>query len=196
MPKRSARGVPSYRRHKPSGQARVTLDGRTIYLGRYGSRRSRAEYDRLIGEWLAAGRSLPLADPGCRPIPATCRSRSYGGRTGRPLLAIGQALLPRRHWPADSFAGPGAASLARSQTAADAPAERRRRNRLRCRLRWSLELMRRARAFPAGLCLAEMIAFLPKESRFMPCEMQRSRGSEAETSGQRCCRPFEEPRIG
>jgi hypothetical protein len=28
--------TPSYRHHKPSGQAVVTLEGRDIYLGRYG----------------------------------------------------------------------------------------------------------------------------------------------------------------
>jgi integrase len=51
--------TPSYRLHKPSGQAVVTLDGRDLYLGRHGSAESRAEYDRLISEWLANGRRLP-----------------------------------------------------------------------------------------------------------------------------------------
>jgi integrase len=55
MAARSSR-VPSYRRHKPSGQAVVTLGGKDRYLGRHGSAESRAEYDRLIGEWLAKGR--------------------------------------------------------------------------------------------------------------------------------------------
>ena len=54
--------VPSYRRHKPSGQAVVTLNGRDIYLGPWNTKASRAEYDRLIGEWLAAGRCLPKPD--------------------------------------------------------------------------------------------------------------------------------------
>ena len=54
--------VPSYRRHKPSGQAIVTLDGRDFYLGAWRSKRSKTEYDRLIGEWLAGGRQLPRAD--------------------------------------------------------------------------------------------------------------------------------------
>jgi integrase len=54
----SASRLPSYRRHKPSGQAVVTLNGRDFYLGRYGTRQSRGEYDRLIGEWLAAERCL------------------------------------------------------------------------------------------------------------------------------------------
>jgi hypothetical protein len=51
--------VPSYRRHKPTGQAVVTLGGRDVYLGKWNSKASRAEYDRLIGEWLANGRRLP-----------------------------------------------------------------------------------------------------------------------------------------
>jgi len=54
--------VPSYRRHKPSGQAVVTINGRDIYLGRWNTKASRAEYDRLISEWLAGGRSLPPDD--------------------------------------------------------------------------------------------------------------------------------------
>lgn len=51
--------VPSYRRHKPSGQAVVTLNGKDVYLGKWNTKASRAEYDRLIREWLAAGRHLP-----------------------------------------------------------------------------------------------------------------------------------------
>jgi hypothetical protein len=33
--------VPSYRRHKPSKQAVVTLYGKDFYLGRYGTKESR-----------------------------------------------------------------------------------------------------------------------------------------------------------
>lgn len=51
--------VPSYRGHKPSGQAVVTRNGRDFYLGKWNTRASRDEYDRLIGEWLAGGRCLP-----------------------------------------------------------------------------------------------------------------------------------------
>lgn len=50
---------PSYRKHRPSGQAVVTLDGRDFYLGPWQSKASRQEYDRLTGEWLANGRRLP-----------------------------------------------------------------------------------------------------------------------------------------
>jgi integrase len=56
--------VPSYRRHKQSGQAIVTLtDGlggrRDILLGKYRSKESRVEYARVIAEWETAGRVLP-----------------------------------------------------------------------------------------------------------------------------------------
>lgn len=54
--------TPSYRHHKPSGQAVVTLNGRDVYLGAYDSRESRAEYDRVVAEWLANGRHLPGED--------------------------------------------------------------------------------------------------------------------------------------
>jgi integrase len=52
----AAQRTPSYRLHKPSGQAVVTLGGRDVYLGRHGSPESRAEYDRLTAEWLLQGR--------------------------------------------------------------------------------------------------------------------------------------------
>jgi hypothetical protein len=55
--------IPSYRRHKQSGQAVVTLsDGlgkrRDVLLGPWLSKARRQEYARVIGEWEAAGRQL------------------------------------------------------------------------------------------------------------------------------------------
>lgn len=47
MPRR----IPTYRLHKPTQQAVVTLDGKDHYLGRHGSPESRGKYDRLIAEW-------------------------------------------------------------------------------------------------------------------------------------------------
>ena len=51
--------TPSYRLHKPSGQAVVTLNGRDTYLGRHDTPESRMEYDRVIAEWLSNGRLPP-----------------------------------------------------------------------------------------------------------------------------------------
>lgn len=51
-----AQRTPSYRLHKPSGQAVATIAGRDVYLGKHGTPESRAEYDRRIAEWLLGGR--------------------------------------------------------------------------------------------------------------------------------------------
>ncbi len=61
------RGVPSYRKHKQSGQAVVTLTDpsgarRDVLLGKHGTAASRQEYARVIAEWEAAGRRLPAQD--------------------------------------------------------------------------------------------------------------------------------------
>ncbi|HEX3724723.1 MAG TPA: site-specific integrase, partial [Pirellulales bacterium] len=57
MPKLKHR-VPSYRRHKGSNQAVVSLSGRDIYLGKHNSPDSRREYNRLIAEWAANNGTL------------------------------------------------------------------------------------------------------------------------------------------
>src|SRR5262245_40581258 len=51
--------VPQLREHKPSGQARVRIDGREIYLGKFGSAEAKEKYDKLVAEWLANQRRLP-----------------------------------------------------------------------------------------------------------------------------------------
>ena len=56
---RLSKSLPKYRKHKASGQAVVNLSGKDHYLGPHGNKASKLEYDRLIGEWLANGRSLP-----------------------------------------------------------------------------------------------------------------------------------------
>ena len=44
---------PSYLLHQRSGQARVRIDGKDHYLGKYGTPESRDRYDELIAEWFA-----------------------------------------------------------------------------------------------------------------------------------------------
>ncbi len=51
--------VPSYWRHKPSGQAVVTICGQDIYLGKWNTKASRNSYNQLVGEWLASDGQLP-----------------------------------------------------------------------------------------------------------------------------------------
>ena len=55
--------LPKYRKHSRTHSkqalAFVELSGKRHYLGKYGSKASRTEYDRLVAEWLASGRQLP-----------------------------------------------------------------------------------------------------------------------------------------
>lgn len=75
--------IPSYRLHKPSGQAVVTLSGRDFYLGTHGSMASRQEYERLIAEWLANGRRLP--------------------EEGRPSITVDEMLAQFVRWAAEYY---------------------------------------------------------------------------------------------
>ena len=54
---RLIQAVPKYRKHRASGQAIVTINGRDHYLGPHNSKLSKLEYDRLVTEWLSSGRS-------------------------------------------------------------------------------------------------------------------------------------------
>lgn len=60
--------LPSYRLHKPKGLAVVRLNGRDIYLGKYGTDESKTAYERVIAEWLSNGRQLPASRP--LPVPS------------------------------------------------------------------------------------------------------------------------------
>ena len=72
--------TPKYRKHRASGQAIVTLYGRDFYLGPHGTKASRIEYDRLIGEWLAAGRpsQMPSVQSDITIVELTAAYRRYG----------------------------------------------------------------------------------------------------------------------
>ena len=103
MPKLAANKVPSYRHHKQSGQAIVTLSGRDHVLGPYGSKASRLEYDRLIAEWVASGRQLHTPAGGALTVAmlidrfrqhAETYYRNPDGSPSREQINFRQALRP------------------------------------------------------------------------------------------------------
>ena len=51
------RRSPKLTHHKPSGQARVRIDGRDLYLGRFGTPEAEAAYHAVIAEWRATGKA-------------------------------------------------------------------------------------------------------------------------------------------
>jgi integrase len=70
------------------------MNGRDHYLGRYGTVASKAEYDRLISEWLASGRQLTNA--GSMTVVELCRAywtavgtRLSGGRADNLKAVLG-----------------------------------------------------------------------------------------------------------
>jgi integrase len=103
MSERSPSRNPSYRLHKPSQQAVVTINGRDHYLGRFGSAESRQDYDRLIAEWLANNRqmvwdrsALTMAEIMAKYL---AFAEGYYVKDGRPTSeqdGIAQALRPVR----------------------------------------------------------------------------------------------------
>lgn len=101
MPRRFQ--IPSYRLHRPSGRAVVTLNGVDHYLGAHGSPESRSEYERLITEWLARhqtpesqqGTELSLAEVMLAYLgSAGTYYRDAEGTTTRELANIKTALRP------------------------------------------------------------------------------------------------------
>lgn len=92
--------LPKYRRHKASGRAVVTINGRDVYLGVYGSEESKTLYDQKIAEWLASGRGdLMPANP---RITVAELANSYlkfaatwyvkNGKTTNQLVRVTQSL--------------------------------------------------------------------------------------------------------
>jgi len=107
MPRRRTH-VPAYCLHKPSGQARVIIDGRHIYLGAYGSPESREKYARLIAELASPGNgadNVQVAPTAAATsvnemILAYWRfAKTYYVKDGQPtkeLACMREALLPLR----------------------------------------------------------------------------------------------------
>jgi integrase len=106
---RLTKKLPAYRLHKPSGRAVVTLGGKQHYLGAWNSPESKAEYRRLIAEWLASGRGRPKAAEAPPPAAPTVAEvvlaywrhaeahyRTPDGGPSRELDNVRDALRPLR----------------------------------------------------------------------------------------------------
>ncbi len=106
------RKVPSYRLHKPTGQAVVRIDGRDHYLGRHGTEASHEAYRRTIAEWLTHATTQPAPRPGQPDAPDLSvnelilafwdrfAGRHYRRPDGTPTGELGNyrdSLRPLRH---------------------------------------------------------------------------------------------------
>ena len=86
-----------YRKHRATGQAIVTLSGKDFYLGPFGTAVSKREYDRLVGEWMQAGRCLPAVNEDSEPtiteicIDYTRKADLYYRKNGKHTNEYGNA---------------------------------------------------------------------------------------------------------
>ncbi len=101
MPRRR-NSVPRYCKHKASGQAIATLNGRDHYLGPHGTQAPKREQDRVISEWTAAGRTPPQC--AIKVIELVARygtwAKGYCRRNGKPtetLPGVKPARVVRPH---------------------------------------------------------------------------------------------------
>ena len=96
--------IPSYLPHKPSGQARVRISGRDVYLGPFGSPESKEAYARLIAEHFANGESETIILPDGEILTVAAlvvkyddHAQGYYVKNGRPTderYAIKAAVAP------------------------------------------------------------------------------------------------------
>jgi integrase len=156
------RKIPSYRLHKPTGQAVVTISGRDFYLGKLDSPESREKYHRLIAEWMTTERTRvegsdanPLPNPTVAEIilafwrHAQQHYRAPDGTPSEELGNIKAALRPLRALyeaiPAKDF-GPLALRAVRDRMVAEGlmrTTVNNRVNRIRRAFKWaaSVELI-------------------------------------------------------
>jgi len=88
------KSVPSYRLHKPSGQARTIIDGRHIYLGKFRSPESRRKYACLLAEM------TELNARECQP--------AYPAST--PLLLVSEVLVKYLEYAENYYLGGNSSS--------------------------------------------------------------------------------------
>ena len=116
MPRQIPR-VPQVSHHKASGQAVVRLGGHDFYLGPWDTPEAKAEYDRIVAEWLVGGRR-PQGSDGVDEVTvveiiagfwehAKTYYRQPDGTPSSELKNLRDALRPLRrlygHTPAAQF---------------------------------------------------------------------------------------------
>jgi integrase len=158
MPRKRGK-VPSYCRHKASGQAVVRIDGVDHYLGPYGSPSSHDQYERLLAEWLVLqkegihppGRSSHALFPAITLSQVIYQYRAFArtyytkdGKPSKEYVSMKEALRPVRRLygrlPARDF-GPLALKAVRQQMISQGLSRgviNRRINRVRRFFKWAV----------------------------------------------------------
>ena len=128
--------VASYRHYKPNGRARVTINGRDIWLGKWNTPESRSAYARVIADLEANGSAMPR--PMAAPSSVAALVAAYldnveknglymkNGKTTSERLCLGVAFHPLVRLfgtiPAEDF-GPRSLITVRNELCKPRPAE-------------------------------------------------------------------------
>ena len=83
------RRTPKLTHHKPSGQARVRLAGRDLYLGKFGTPEAEAAYHAAVAEWQATGRA---------PAKATAAAVRSGRSPAEAGPTVNEVILAFWKW--------------------------------------------------------------------------------------------------
>jgi len=81
MGRRHSGELPAMRQDRRTGHARVRINGKTIWLGRWGTEEARFKYDSLIAAYIASGRKTPeaaLPPPAAVPPPPPAADITIG----------------------------------------------------------------------------------------------------------------------
>jgi len=99
MPARKAL-VPKYCLHKPSRRAYVRIRGKVVYVGRYGTDESKAEYGRLIAELAVTPVPLPVATSDLTVVELIAAyldfAEGYYRKNGQPTRSLDNIKLAVR----------------------------------------------------------------------------------------------------
>lgn len=80
--------VPSYGHHKASGQARVYVNGKSLYLGPFGSEASRILYGQIVARIVGGLPIDPIAPPRRGGLPRNDSEQDPGPAVGELCLAF------------------------------------------------------------------------------------------------------------
>jgi site-specific recombinase XerD len=92
------KGIPAYGLHKPTGQARVRIDGKDVYLGPHGSEESKRKYERIVRKLITDRAALEVrarveiaSDPTISELVAsyTQHAKVYYVKDGRQTTEFG-----------------------------------------------------------------------------------------------------------
>ncbi len=162
--------VPKYRKHKQSGQAIVTLCGHDHLLGPHGTKASKLEYDRLIGEWLQQGRQIqPAQDGGGLSVVELISAylhfvASYYRKDGKPTSEVESITIALRPVKAlygrksCSEFGPTALKVVRQQMVADGLSRKlinQRIGRVKRMFKWGASMELIPASIPQALAMVE-----------------------------------------